>query len=266
MRWLLYSHEASTSSAGCTAPLMTSTSALTQNLSAPPALHLDRIAKLYAGFVALRDVSLSLPVGSSVMLLGPNGSGKSTLLKLLAGLSRPSYGNLHVFGRMPEDGRGRIAYMGHSSALYDELTVAENLRYFLGLQRPELPAAQRKQRMEEAVAAMGLDPGNPRRVGEYSQGMRQRASLARALLTDPDLLLLDEPFSNLDTGSVRTMLVRLRAYLAQPSASGLPRTLLLTTHQAELARPLTTQTLTLEDGRLVHVSANPSHAAGSHVP
>ena len=87
--------------------------------------------------------------------------------------------------------------------------------------------------------------------------MRQRASLARVLLTDPDLLLLDEPFSNLDTASVAAMLARLQRYRAQPRAGSSSRTLLLTTHQAELARPLAQQTLTLRDGRIVELAKPP---------
>lgn len=89
--------------------------------------------------------------------------------------------------------------------------------------------------------------------------MRQRASLARVLLAAPDLLLLDEPFSNLDVTSAHAMITRLKAYLAEPGSSGLPRTLLLTTHQAELAKPLAETTLLLQDGRLlVHEPALPA--------
>ena len=208
------------------------------------------MSKLYDSFVALRDVSLALPAGSSVMLLGPNGAGKSTLLKLLAGLVRPSYGEVRLFGETPSSLRGRIAYMGHSTMLYDELTGPENLTYLLGLQRPDLSLAQRRDHVASALEEVGLDPGNPRRLGEYSQGMRQRAALARVLLGAPDILLLDEPFSNLDIVSVQRMISRLRRYMSEPPEPNRPRTLFLTTHQAELARPLVEQTLTLRDGRL----------------
>ncbi len=216
----------------------------------PPAVELRRVSRLYGSFVALRDVSLVLAAGSSVVLLGPNGAGKSTLLKLLAGLAQPSYGEVRTFGEVPAALRGRIAYMSHSTMLYDELTAPENLLYLLGLQRPELTGVQRTQHVAQALEEVALDPHNTRRLGEYSQGMRQRASLARVLLCDPDLLLLDEPFSNLDTASADAMVHRLQRYLAEPSPNGTPRTLLLTTHQAELARPLAQQTLMLRDGRL----------------
>jgi ABC-type multidrug transport system ATPase subunit len=215
----------------------------------PAAVDLHRAARLFGGFVALRDVSLTLPAGASVMLLGENGAGKSTLLKLVAGLQRPTFGSVAVFGAVPQDARGRLAYMSHATQLYDELTGLENLSYFASLLDLPEPAGV----AAEALAAVALDAGNPRRVGEYSQGMRQRAALARVLLGEPELLLLDEPFSNLDVASAQSMIARLLDYLAQPGAGGQPRTLLLTTHQAELARPLARTTVTLHGGRVASV-------------
>jgi ABC-type multidrug transport system ATPase subunit len=219
----------------------------------PPAVALERVSRLYGSFVALRDVSLTLQPGASVMLLGENGAGKSTVLKMVAGLAMPSYGNVRVFGDTPQNQRGRIGTMSHSTMLYDELTGLENLIYFaelhgLGATRNELEAVA-----SEALKEVGLEPSLTRRVGEYSQGMRQRAALARALLAQPELLLLDEPFSNLDVGSARGMVERLLGYLAEPGANGLPRTLLLTTHQAELARPLAKTTITLSAGTVASV-------------
>ena len=128
--------------------------------------------------------------------------------------------------------------------LYDELTGIENLRYFASLYGID------GTKGEQALRAVGLDPELARRVGDYSQGMRQRASLARVLMLEPDLLLLDEPFSNMDAASVQMMIARLRAFLAEPGRGGVARTLVITTHQAELARPLATTTLTLMAGQL----------------
>ena len=209
------------------------------------AVTLDRVSRLYGSFAALREVSLSLHAGSSVMLLGENGAGKSTLLKVIAGLAVPTYGTVAIFGDQPHNVRHRIAYMSHATMLYDELTALENLRYFASL----YPGGSLDP--SASLRAVGLDPALPRRVGDFSQGMRQRASLARVLLTEPDLLLLDEPFSNLDVAPCSQMLERLRLYLGTPSATGQPRMLILTTHQAELARPLATITLTLREGRIV---------------
>jgi ABC-type multidrug transport system ATPase subunit len=215
------------------------------------AVELDRVSRLYGSFVALREVSLMLPAGASVVLLGENGAGKSTILKLVAGLASVSYGSIRVFGESPESQRGRIGTMGHQTMLYDELTGMENLMYFAGLHglgsgKTELEAIAAK-----ALQEVSLDPGLTRRVGEYSQGMRQRASLARALLAQPELLLLDEPFSNLDVGSARGMVERLMRYVSEPGANGVARTLLLTTHQAELAKPLARTTITLQAGSIV---------------
>jgi ABC-type multidrug transport system ATPase subunit len=222
-----------------------------------PAVALNRVSRLYGSFVALREITVSLAAGSSVVMLGENGAGKSTLLKVIAGLQSPSYGTVSIFGEVPRDQRGVVAYMSHSTMLYDELTGIENLTYFGSLHTEGVTRAVLQEKAAEALVEVGLDPANTRRVGEYSQGMRQRASLARVLLSEPDLLLLDEPFSNLDVGSAQSMITRLLAYVAQPSRSGVARTLLLTTHQAELARPLAQSTLTLSAGRMVSLIETP---------
>jgi len=214
--------------------------------TAVAAVALEHVAKIYGGFAALRDVSVRLPAGSSVVLLGENGAGKSTLLKLIAGLAAPSRGTVSVFGESPQAQRGRISVMGHATMLYDELTAMENLMYFAGLSASE----GLRERAAKALGEVGLDAANARRVGEYSQGMRQRAALARALMTEPDLLLLDEPFANLDVASAQAMIALLQQYLAEPGSDGLARTLILTTHQAELASPLAQTTLTLRAGRV----------------
>jgi ABC-type multidrug transport system ATPase subunit len=194
----------------------------------------------------LRNVSLTLPAGASVVLLGENGAGKSTLLRVIAGLVAPSFGSLTVLGDSPRNRRGHIALMGHASQLYDELTALENLIFFASLHNPA-PSAVLRSHAEQALREVALDPANPRRVGEYSQGMKQRTALARVLLTQPSLLLLDEPFSNLDAASAQSMIARLQQWLADDTK----RTLILTTHQAELARPLARTTLTLGAGQLI---------------
>ena len=98
--------------------------------AALPAIELNRVSRLYGSFVALREVTVSLAAGSSVVMLGENGAGKSTLLKVIAGLQSPSYGTVSIFGEHPRDQRGVVAYMSHSTMLYDELTGIENLTYF----------------------------------------------------------------------------------------------------------------------------------------
>lgn len=212
------------------------------------AIELDRVSRVYGTFAALRSVSATIPAGSSVVIRGENGAGKSTLLRVIAGLISPTHGSLTVLGGAPRERADRVAYMSHEPMLYDELTGLENLRYFAQLQPAPLSP-------EEALRTVGLDPDLSRRLSEYSQGMRQRASLARVLMSQPDLLLLDEPFSNLDAPSAAQMVELLLNYVQTPAASGDMRTLMLTTHQFELARPLAQTILTLQAGRLVAEAA-----------
>lgn len=226
-------------------------------MSAPlpshPVVELNRVSRLFGSFAALRDVSLRVHAGAAVLLLGENGAGKSTMLRLLAGLIAPTSGTVSIFGDTPRAQRDRLALMSHAPMLYDELTGVENLRYFASLYSNANAADP-----EQALRDVGLDPALPRHVGDYSQGMRQRASLARVLMLEPDLLLLDEPFSNMDAASAQLMVARLRIFLAQPSRDGLPRTLFLTTHQADLARPLASTVLTLQAGQLTVEAPRPA--------
>ena len=216
----------------------------------PSIVQLESLSKLYGSFVALRKISLNFEAGLCYVLLGENGAGKSTLLRVIAGLLKPTHGNIRVFGaEKPADARDRIGYMSHAPMLYDELSALENLRYFAGLYR-ERPCLQ----PHAALRSVGLDPALARPTGQYSQGMRQRASLARVLLPQPDLLLLDEPFSNMDAASARQML----NLLERQRAEG--KTILLTTHQRELAEPIADFLLTLQAGSVVSLLETPVQA------
>jgi len=219
------------------------------------AAQLDSASKLFGAFAALRKVSLRFEPGSSTVILGDNGAGKSTLLRLVAGLIVPSRGNVLAFGQEPRSQRRRIAYMSHEPMLYDEFSALENLRYFASLHRDDCAtdACECSASPEKALQAVGLDPTLSRPVGQYSQGMRQRASLARVLQVDPELLLLDEPFSNLDVESARRMVELLGEFRTWPvpgNASG-RRTIILTTHQAHLAEPLAEATVTMRAGTVL---------------
>jgi ABC-type multidrug transport system ATPase subunit len=201
---------------------------------------LDGVSKLFGSFAALRQVSVDLEPGRCYVLIGENGAGKSTLLRILAGLLRPSFGSVKVFGELdPHDARARIGYMSHAPMLYDELTALENLRYFSSLY-PGWPCLS----PESALRQVGLDPELPRPLGQYSQGMRQRTSLARVLLPVPELLLLDEPFSNMDVESISQM-VELLAGFRQSN-----RTIVITTHQRDHAAPIADWILALKAGRV----------------
>jgi heme ABC exporter ATP-binding subunit CcmA len=217
------------------------------------------VSKLFGRFAALRHVDASFELGRCYVVLGENGAGKSTLLRVLAGLLRPTLGSVRVAGMSPEGARGRIGYMSHAPMLYDELTAVENLRYFASLYR-----TQRSASPEDALHTVGLDPGLMRAVGQYSQGMRQRTSLARVLLPQPDLLLLDEPFSNMDIASARQMLDLLQRLRAEG------RSVVLTTHQRELAEPVADYLLTMQAGALVSTAEGPALRAAlrsdGHMP
>jgi ABC-type multidrug transport system ATPase subunit len=188
----------------------------------------------------VRNVSLDLQPGRFYVLRGENGAGKSTLLRMIAGLSEPTEGNIHVFGLNTKDALAHMGYMAHAPLLYDELAGLENLRFFARLYGIESDAP-----LSEAMRRVGLDPELARRVGQYSQGMRQRLSLARAIFHAPRLLLLDEPFSNVDPESA----AEIARLLAAMRSAG--NTILLVTHQLGLLANMADEFLFLSAGKLV---------------
>jgi len=227
---------------------------------------LEEVSKLYGTFAALRKVSARFERGRCYLVLGPNGAGKSTLLRTLAGLLRPSYGKVRIFaaeaagasqGVEPMEARERIGYMSHATMLYDEFSGVENLRYFASLYRSGESGGRDCVTPQEALRSVGLDPALERPVGQYSQGMKQRASLARVLISRPELLLLDEPFSNMDIASAHQMLRLLETFRSEH------RTILLTTHQRELAEPLADFVLTLEAGAVASLMEGPYATRGA---
>lgn len=224
-------------------------SSTTRSETTSSAANLNSVSKIYGAFAALRNVTANIPAGSVTVILGENGAGKSTLLRIIAGLITPTRGTAAVFDQPPHSQRSRIAYMSHATMLYDELTAMENLTYFASLHREGSCACVGSPEM--ALRAVGLDPTLNRPVGQYSQGMRQRASLARVLQTDPELLLLDEPFSNLDVASANHMVELLSDFRTWPVQNGGSRTILLTTHQAHFAEPLADTTLTMRAGQII---------------
>ena len=212
---------------------------------------LTGVSRLYGSFAALKRVSCGFPAGGFHVLLGPNGAGKSTLLRVIAGLVTPSAGTVEVLGGSPLGKRDRIAYMSHAPMLYDELSAMENLRYFSRLQHPGA-TCDCAGSPEMALRAVGLDPTLTRPVSQFSQGMRQRVSMARALVGDPELLLLDEPFSNMDAAGARELVQLLLDFRTWPLA-GAPhgRTVIVTTHQYELVADAADTVVELRAGAVV---------------
>ena len=202
---------------------------------------IDALVKQFGRFAALREVSAEFTSGKLYVILGDNGAGKTTLLRTIAGLSQPTRGTISVLGsQMLKDVRTQIGYMAHPSLLYDEMSGMENLIYFAGLY--EIASA----RCREVISAVKLDPGMERPVGQYSQGMRQRMSLARALLNDPKLLLLDEPFSNVDSRSAHEM----AALLGEMRDRG--KTLFVVTHQPGLLESVADEFVWMDAGKIVN--------------
>jgi heme exporter protein A len=165
-----------------------------------PVIEISGLRREFGDRVALADVSLRLDRGASLAVLGPNGSGKSTLLRILAGLLRPSGGDVNVLGcSLPKEThrlRGRIGYLGHEPLLYRDLTPSENLGLAAALHGIDPAAAE--ARIARLLDAVGMSLRADDRVAELSAGMRQRIDICRAVLHEPELLLLDEPDAHLD--------------------------------------------------------------------
>lgn len=210
----------------------------------------ENLVKQFGRFAALRGVSAQFEAGRFHAILGDNGAGKTTLLRALAGLAHPTRGTVSIFGKAPHDASSEIGYMAHPSLLYDEMSGMENLRYFARLYGIESDA-----RCAEAIRSVGLDPDLKRAVGQYSQGMRQRMSLARAILHDPKILLLDEPFSNVDVHSARDMVGLLKGM----RNSG--KTIFVVTHQALLLEGVADEFVWMEAGQIVDRTASAAQQA-----
>jgi ABC-type multidrug transport system ATPase subunit len=213
---------------------------------AEPVISVTNLVKQFGRFAALRGVTAEFFSGKLYAILGDNGAGKTTLLRTIAGLNRPNRGCVSVLGKTDIRSSCReIGYMAHPSLLYDEMSGMENLRYFA-----HLYGIDDNLRCERAIKAVKLDPTLSRPVGQYSQGMRQRMSLARALLNDPKILLLDEPFSNVDVRSAREMV----DLLMKMRDSG--KTIFVVTHQAGLLDGAADEFVMMQAGKIVSRSSD----------
>ena len=203
-------------------------------------IRLSNLIKQFGRFAALRGVNAEFDAGKFHVILGDNGAGKTTLLRALAGLAHPTRGAISILGKTPQDACREIGYMAHPSLLYDEMSGLENLRYFA-----RLYGIAGDSRCRQVIRSVGLDPDLSRPVGQYSQGMRQRMSLARAILHDPKILLLDEPFSNVDVQSARAMVGLLKGM------RDAGKTIFVVTHQASLLEGVADEFVWMQAGQIV---------------
>ena len=206
------------------------------------ALRISHLTKRFGTFRAVSDLTLRIEEGQFVSLFGPNGAGKTTLLKLVAGLLKPTSGtiSLRFNGSGPE--RRNVGYVSHQSLLYQEMTGIENLLFYsrlYGVARP-------RERSRRVLARMGLSGAGEQLVREYSRGMKQRLTLGRALLHEPSLLLLDEPYVGLDQQGNRLLTGILR------SLKDGAHTVLLVTHNLSEGLELCDRVLIQHRGSLVY--------------
>lgn len=201
----------------------------------PPVIELEAVHKRFGPVRALTGIDMSVDEGETVGVMGPNGSGKSTLLKLITGMVRADSGTVTVDGQDPRTVKAKMGYVGHDPYLYPYLTTFENLRFYCTLYGVDA------SRADTLIAMLDLTHKRERLISTMSRGQVQRASIARALLHDPDVLILDEPFSGLDaqaTASLRQLLAERR------------RTTVMVTHDERSAEQICDRIVTLDGGRI----------------
>lgn len=199
-------------------------------------LRAERLRHAFGRIRALDDVSFTLTAGESLTIFGPNGAGKTTLLRVLAGLVRPQEGRVHL-----EGGRRAVGWIGHAAHLYGHLTVRENVLFWASLY--DVPPREREARAAAVLARLALTARADQPVRTLSRGLLQRAAIARALVHDPRVLLLDEPFTGLDPGRRR----RLRGALSRLAGAG-TRLVIAVHHRGDLP-PEVNRRLHLRRGR-----------------
>ena len=214
------------------------------------AIRLEGLEKSFGDWPVLWNLDLTVGWGQFLVLFGANGVGKSTLLRILSTQAKADAGTALVSGhdlrRNPQAVRSRIGVVAHRTFLYDDLTPLENLVYYgrlFGLKDPE-------KRADEAISRLGMSRRSGQRLRSLSHGMQKRVAIARAILHQPPILLMDEPESGLDRGSVEV----LRELLQEWTASG--RTVVMTTHDTDLGFSWTAQVGLLADGKIHRSGAN----------
>ena len=226
------------------------------------AISVEGLAKSYRDWPVLWDLDLTVPWGESLALFGANGAGKTTLLRILSTSVRPDAGTVRVAGqdllRQTAEARRRIGVVGHRSFLYEDLTPRENLTYYARL----YGVSDRDSKVAAALGRVGLSSRSNHRVRSLSNGMQKRVAIARAIIHQPDVLLLDEPEAGLDRDSRRM----LQELLAEWTAEG--RSVAFTTHDIELGLAWGHRAAVLSGGSVAYPSdsATGIQQALSHSP
>jgi heme exporter protein A len=209
------------------------------------ALESKDIQKKFGHFTALGGVSIKIPRGEFVTLFGRNGAGKTTFLKIAATLMRPTHGTLHIEGidihKEPERARRHIGFLSHNTFIYRDLSAIENLRFFCRLYGVDAS----NERLMGLLERVGLRRRANDAVRAFSRGLQQRMGIARVLLHDPSLILLDEPYTGLDAQAV----AMLNVVLDEIIAAG--RTVILTTHDLEQGLRAATRAMVMDRGKVV---------------
>jgi ABC-2 type transport system ATP-binding protein len=210
----------------------------------PAALVLDGVTKRYGQFTAVSDFSLTLPAGQVLGFLGPNGAGKTTTIRMVMSINYPDAGTIAVLGHpRASEVKDRIGYLPEERGLYRKMTLQETLQYFGRLKG--LHGRRLRQRVDESLARVGLSDWKRKRVEALSKGMSQKLQFVTAILHEPELVILDEPFSGLDPINV-DMLERLIADLRRAGT-----TVIFSTHQMNQAERLCDRIVLINRGRKV---------------
>ena len=196
-----------------------------------PTLVLEQVTKRFGGFTAVSDLSLQVRPGRVFGLIGPNGAGKTTTIRMIVNITAPDSGRIELFGQQMNTAlQDRIGYLPEERGLYKKMKVGEQLRFFAELKG--LRGAEADKRIDEWLKKLELSAWKDKRAKELSKGMQQKVQFITAVIHDPDLVILDEPFSGLDPVNVDLM----KQTILDQKAAG--KTIILSTHQMEIAEKL----------------------------
>jgi ABC-2 type transport system ATP-binding protein len=216
------------------------------SMSKPVMIEADGLCKQFGSYLAVRDVSFSIPKGEVVAFLGPNGAGKTTTMRLLTGFVAPTHGRARIAGVDVQSDRitaaDRLGYLPENGPLYPDMTPTSLLRFF-GEARG-IPGSLLHERIDAVVTQCALESVAHKPIGKLSKGYRQRVSMAQALLHDPEVLIMDEPTSGLDPNQIRGVRQLIRDL-------GQSKTVLVSTHILQEVEPVADRVLFIHDGKIV---------------